>query len=167
MFNILDDSILIDRNLQSNAITIPWNITLLLDQVKQLEESQTQERNLDESSIFNLRRALVYLEQKSLYYQGILTDLVAREKEAVISEDGIQQMQLGDVTAIYQCNKITEFTPIFTRKINDECFNDIPIILPNTQNLPLTQCVWAKYINLFLSQFMTYTYNKSADIMTK
>ena len=166
-FTILENSILTNKNLLLNATIIPWQIISELDEVQQLGESQIRIRNLGTNSIFNLRSAIVSLEQRVLFYEGIIANLLTPEKEALISEDGVQQIQLGNTTAIYQCQKVIEFTPIFTRKTNNECFNDIPIVLPGTQDLPFTQCVWPKDVPLFLVQFMKYTYNKSADIMTK
>ena len=150
-----------------NATITPWQIISELDEVQELGKSQIRIRNLDTNFIFNLRSAIVSLEQRVLFYEGIIANLLTPEKEALISEDGVQQIQLGNTTAIYQCQKVIEFTPIFTRKTNNECFNDIPIVLPGTQDLPFTQCVWPKDVPLFLVQFMKYTYNKSADIMTK
>ena len=64
--------------------------------------------------------------------------------------------QLGDLTAHYQCQRIKDYQPIWTRQLDQSCYHQLPVILPNTEHLPLSACVWKQSLPAFLQQLATY-----------
>ena len=133
---------------QTHQIITPVNITpetlryLQIPNILHTKISPQQRRNIQQQ--WNQQHQIQYLKEQVAKLQRLTSQQQTRTK------------QLGDLTAYYTCRRIIDYQPVWSRKLDQACYHQLPIILPNTAHLPLSKCIWKHSLPAFLQQLATY-----------
>ena len=78
-----------------------------------------------------------------------------------------QSKLLGDLMATYTCTPVIQYTPLYSRKIQNQCYHEIPILLDNNTINDIHTCVWHHKLTDFLTQLESYIDQPAKILLSK
>ena len=149
---------------ESNLVITPINVTkgdLINKNIDNIMFHKISKQSLqlmkdDALSIYKLEEKLRIQQDITDKLTRTVHQLLNHLHEIPSSNTHSQQQIVGDLIANYQCNNVTKYTPIWTRKIQNQCYQTIPIILDDQKDEPTSKCIWKAQLPSFLTQLASY-----------